>query len=60
MSRVIAGTAGAWIYTSSAMESISGLLDLRREGKVTFESFQLRAPSLEDVFLKQTGRTLEA
>jgi ABC-2 type transport system ATP-binding protein len=49
---------GALLYSTDAASTMSKLLELRREGSVTFESIQLRTASLEDVFLKLTGRRL--
>lgn len=50
---------GAMLYSTDATSTMATLLDLRRQGALSFSSLQLRPASLEDVFLKVTGRRLE-
>lgn len=50
---------GVLIYTADAMHTIRDLIALRDRGEVAFSSFQLRTATLEDVFLRTTGRRLE-
>lgn len=59
VSRAVLDPGGTLIYTTDAMATMSSLLELRRAGQISFASFQLRPASLEDVFLRQTGRRLE-
>jgi ABC-2 type transport system ATP-binding protein len=59
VSRMVAAKNGVLIYTADAMRTIGDLIALRSRGEVDFSSFQLRTASLEDVFLRRTGRRLE-
>ncbi len=59
VSRYVAERDGALLYSTDAVATMAGLLDLRKGGQATFGSVQIRSPSLEDVFLRHTGRRLE-
>lgn len=59
VSRTVPAKDGVLIYTSDAMKTIGDLMQLRMRGEVAFSSFQLRTATLEDVFLRSTGRRLE-
>jgi ABC-2 type transport system ATP-binding protein len=59
VSRTLRDESGVMIYTTDPMATMSSLLDLRSRGELAFASFQLRTASLEDVFLRQTGKRLE-
>lgn len=58
VSRTLWETEGVLIYTTDAMATMAKLMELKRRGEITFASFQLRTASLEDVFLRRTGRRL--
>jgi len=60
VSRVLRDEDGVLIYSTNAMETMASLLDLRARGELQFASLQLRTASLEDVFLRTTGRRLES
>jgi ABC-2 type transport system ATP-binding protein len=59
VSRTLPDGNGVLVYTTDAMATMSNLLDLRHRGEISFASFELRTPSLEDVFLRRTGKRLE-
>ncbi len=46
------------IYTRDTPATIEGLLALAREGQLRFDDLRVRSASLEDVFLKLTGRRI--
>jgi ABC-2 type transport system ATP-binding protein len=59
ITRVLVEASGVLLYANDAMSTMEGLLEMRRRGDVGFDSIQLRTPSLEDVFLRQTGRRFD-
>jgi ABC-2 type transport system ATP-binding protein len=44
------------IYTNDAALTLGGLTDLAREGAIKFDDLHVRRATLEDVFLKLTGK----
>jgi ABC-2 type transport system ATP-binding protein len=46
------------IQTSDVMATLSALLDLAKQSAVSLQDIHISQPSLEDVFLKLTGRTI--
>ena len=46
------------IQTSDVMATLSSLLDLAKQSAVSLQDIHISQPSLEDVFLKLTGRTI--
>lgn len=46
------------MQTSDIMATLSALLELSRQIKVSLQDIHISQPSLEDVFLKLTGRTI--
>ncbi|HEV3311711.1 MAG TPA: ABC transporter ATP-binding protein [Chloroflexota bacterium] len=59
VSRLLPEEDGILIYSTDPMATMTSLLDRRRQGKVSFASLQVKSASLEDVFLRRTGRRLE-
>ncbi|HML22678.1 MAG TPA: ABC transporter ATP-binding protein [Aggregatilinea sp.] len=55
-----AGRDGALVtlYTRDTPRTIEGLLDVAREGAFQFSDLRVRSATLEDVFLKLTGRRI--
>ncbi len=55
-----AGRDGALVtlYTRDTPRTIEGLLDVAREGAFQFTDLRVRSATLEDVFLKLTGRRI--
>ena len=60
VSRVLRDGDGVLIYSTDAMATMASLLELRGRGALSFASFQLRIASLEDVFLRSTGRMIDS
>ena len=58
--RSVSERDGALLYTKDAASTISRLLELQKAGSAEFAAVQVRATSLEDVFLRHTGHRLEA
>ncbi len=52
------GTATVTCYTTDVPATMAGLLDLAEQGEVQFEDLTVRRATLEDVFLKLTGRRI--
>jgi len=46
------------IQTSNVMATINALIDLAKQSSVSLQDIHISQPSLEDVFLKLTGRTI--
>jgi ABC-2 type transport system ATP-binding protein len=46
------------IYTENASQTLGGLTDLAEAGKLQFDDLHLRRATLEDVFLKLTGKRI--
>jgi ABC-2 type transport system ATP-binding protein len=46
------------IYTDNATLTLGGLTDLAEAGTVHFDDLHLRRATLEDVFLKLTGKRI--
>ena len=46
------------LYTTDSLATLSGLTDLANAGTIQFEGLQVRRATLEDVFLKLTGKRL--
>jgi ABC-2 type transport system ATP-binding protein len=58
--RAVTEQDGALLYTNDAGATIRRLLDLQKVGSADFAGVQIRATSLEDVFLRHTGHRLES
>jgi ABC-2 type transport system ATP-binding protein len=52
------GLDSTTLYSDNAEQTLIGLLHLAEEHSTTLDHLQLHAPTLEDVFLKLTGRNL--
>jgi len=48
------------LYTTDAPRTMAGLFELVTAGRLTFEDMTVRQATLEDVFLKLTGRRIRA
>jgi ABC-2 type transport system ATP-binding protein len=46
------------IYTDNAAQTLGGLTDLAKDGMIQFDDLHLRRATLEDVFLKLTGKRI--
>ena len=46
------------IYTDTAVATLGGLTDLAESGAIRFDALQVRRASMEDVFLKLTGKRI--
>ena len=46
------------IYTENATLTLGGLTDLAEAGTIQFDDLHLRRATLEDVFLKLTGKRI--
>jgi ABC-2 type transport system ATP-binding protein len=57
--RSVSELDGALLYTKDAGATIQRLLHLQKVGSAEFASVQIRATSLEDVFLRHTGHRLD-
>ena len=48
----------AFLYVSDGAKALPALFDLLKERHVELDTITLSEPSLDDVFLKKTGRSL--
>jgi ABC-2 type transport system ATP-binding protein len=46
------------LYTGDTTATLGGLTDLARAGTIEFDSLNVRRATLEDVFLKITGKRI--
>ena len=48
-----------YIYVDNGSFALPIILDMFKEQEIVIDNISLSQPSLDDVFLKQTGRTLQ-
>lgn len=59
VSRLVTEPASTTLYSTQVPETVAGLLQLSREENLRLDRFTVREATLEDLFLRLTGRRLE-
>lgn len=60
VTRLVAENGTCTLYSAQVPETVAGLLQVSREQNFPLERFTVRQATLEDLFLKLTGRRLQA
>jgi ABC-2 type transport system ATP-binding protein len=60
VSQVLSQNGGVALFSTDVPATMAGLFDLVSQGKLSFDDITVRRATLEDVFLKLTGRRIRS